>query len=549
MTQLQGTVNQDEGNDAPSSSSSGRSHRLAINNVNDKLTKEYTANPNDGDTVKPNKVPNTVDVGVLLHQVKKGNKEGEGEAIHTRDQDHDYDHDPKYDGMNKPDGHSIRESSERELQTTTSRERNIHAPRHRQVEKDGSKDGQVITAQDDHHAVAQRQGTALGQTGNDNDTPLSSSSGSRRLAINNVNDRLTKKYGANTYGDDTAVKPNKEPNTVDVGVLLHQVEEGNDNEEENNHYGHGHEPEYEGMNKHDNNGHSIHESERHLEVVGNVCPNEDKVVCVNGMAEVNGLPVSCAVACGNTIQYVTKSYGDFSYTFSVATGGQCCVGQDACKNFTGSVCKDNISCSGFEVCYNANITSVLRGCSDRTACKSAGRNGSIGTVRDSCTDVDSCFGAGENGSIGDITSSCQGESSCERAANYGSIGDITSSCQGDFSCQYAAACYNSPFLKECDDAENPYIKSITSSCNSDNSCQKLAAGNNNYFPGGFVNGIYSSCNADKACYKAAYGDGDSFNIETGFYNCCNSFEGCKDATEATLPGMDTCDKAPSEVSC
>ena len=82
MTQLQGTaLNQDEGTDAPSSSSSGRSRRLAINNVNDRLTKEYKANPNDGDTVKPNKVPNTVDVGVLLHQVKKGNKEGKGKPF------------------------------------------------------------------------------------------------------------------------------------------------------------------------------------------------------------------------------------------------------------------------------------------------------------------------------------------------------------------------------------------------------------------------------------------------------------------------------------
>ena len=163
--------------------------------------------------------------------------------------------------------------------------------------------------------MTQLQGTALNQD-EGNDAPLSSSSGrSRRLAINNVNDKLTKEYKAD---------PNDGDHTVDVGVLLHQVEEGNDNEEENNHYGHGHDPKYEGMNKHDHDDgrHSIHGSERrHLEVVGDVCPDEDKVVC-DGGSVADGR--SCAEACE----------------------GQCCVGTDACTGFSGSVCKDGGSCSG-----------------------------------------------------------------------------------------------------------------------------------------------------------------------------------------------------------
>ena len=189
---------------------------------------------------------------------------------------------------------------------------------------------------------------------------------------------------------------------------------------------------------------------------------------MNGLAEVNGQSVSCAVACGNTVEDVSRSYGGYSYTYSRATGGQCCVGRDACKNFTGSVCKVNISCSGFLACYYAKITSVLRGCSGGTACTGAGsNNGSIGTVRDSCTGLNSCYEAGRSGSIGDITSSCQAYKSCQYAARYGSIGYITSSCRGRRSCQDAAACYNDidrkPQDSICNLAENPYIKSITSS--------------------------------------------------------------------------------------
>ena len=175
-----------------------------------------------------------------------------------------------------------------------------------------------------HGIMAQLQGTALIED-EGNDVPSGSSSGSHRLAINNVNDRLTKEFKANPNDGDT-VKP-EEVHTVDVGVLLHQVEEGDYNEEENNDYGYGHDPKYEGVNdNHDD--HSIHESERYLEVVGDVCPDELQVVCVDGLVD-DGR--SCAEACD----------------------GKCCVGTDACTGFSGSVCKDGSSCSGGKACSNA----------------------------------------------------------------------------------------------------------------------------------------------------------------------------------------------------
>ena len=368
--------------------------------------------------------------------------------------------------------------------------------------------------------MTQLQGTALNQD-EGTDAPSSSSSGSRRLAMNNNKDKHTKKYGTNTYGDDTAVKPNKEPNTVDVGVL-HHVEDYNYNEEENNHYGNGHDPKYEGMNKHDDDGrHSIHEGERRLEVVGDVCPDELQVVCVNGLAEVNGQSVSCAEACGN--DSIVTSVFPVGYT---ASNGDCCTGFSPCKEFSGTICRDGSSCSGTYACYKANIGSVLRGCNGDFACAGAAQFGSIGLLKDSCHDTKSCNEAagGASGSIGSLKDSCHGEESCNWAAFQGSIGSLEDSCNAIEAC-YEAAIYGS-------------IGSVVNSCNDTKSCYEAA-----YY--GSIGSLKDSCNANQACYEAA--DDGNDNIAE-FYNCCNTDEQCKDATEATLPGMDNC-VAPSEVSC
>ena len=353
--------------------------------------------------------------------------------------------------------------------------------------------------------VTQLQGTALNQD-EGTDAPSSSSSGrSRRLAINNVNDKLTKEYTAN---------PNDGDHTVDVGVLLHQVEEGD--EEENNHYGHGHEPEYEGMNKHDDDGHSIHESERHLEVVGDVCPDELQVVCVNGFVA-DGR--SCAEACGNTVQHIAYGY--------IASGGDCCSGYLSCKGFSGTICRDRSSCSGPRACMYANITSVLRGCNGENSCLRAARyGGSIGSLKDSCHGFESCRRAAFTGSIGSLEDSCNNRKACFEAADKapGSIGSVVNSFNGDFGC-FKATYYGT-------------IGSLKDSCNANQACYKAAYE-------GSIGSMEDSCNADGSCYEAAYDGNDNI---AEFYNCCNTDEQCKDATEATLPGKDNC-VAPSEVSC
>ena len=329
--------------------------------------------------------------------------------------------------------------------------------------------------------------------------------------------RHTKKFTTNP------LSKKKVQDNVDVGVLSKYQDDGDKQEREHPRYGHHHHdyPKYEGMN-HDNQS-----GERRLQslptptVTGDSCPEERKVVCVDGEAvSVGGdsFAGSCAEACGNTV------------SGGVATGGECCGGYSSCDGFTGTVCKDNVSCSDVPFGF---------------ACQGA----NIGTVFLSCYGDSACSGAGTDGYIGSITnSSCIGESACSGAGTEGgSIGYITdSSCRGDFSCFLAAGCI---FPVACVDSPGGNITFISSSCQGDSSCRKVAASYTTTFfdvvsgctivgddfPGNFVNGIYSSCNAEKACQEAAFGNGAEYAIGSGFSNCCNTAEECVNVKEATLP--------------
>ncbi|EJK51379.1 hypothetical protein THAOC_29449, partial [Thalassiosira oceanica] len=67
---------------------------------------------------------------------------------------------------------------------------------------------------------------------------------------------------------------------------------------------------------------------------------------------------------GNTVK-------DPGVTCEEACGGECCVGDDSCKGFTGSVAKDG-SCDGEEACRNAKIGEVSGGsCDGNSACQGA----------------------------------------------------------------------------------------------------------------------------------------------------------------------------------
>jgi len=85
---------------------------------------------------------------------------------------------------------------------------------------------------------------------------------------------------------------------------------------------------------------------------------------------------------------------------------QCCVsgkvGALACDGFTGSICKDGVSCTQPSACSGASISSVYHGCVGFSACKNAGaQGGEIGEINSSCHGMRACYGAAsESGKIG-----------------------------------------------------------------------------------------------------------------------------------------------------
>ena len=124
-----------------------------------------------------------------------------------------------------------------------------------------------------------------------------------------------------------------------------------------------------------------HLEDRRLEG-GDSCPVSDVIVCDNGIT---------------TSGYFLNGTNATGQTCKVACEGQCCVGgiftfsgfgenyAPACEpftgtfgsrdGFTGSVCKDGISCFGYGACTDANVPSIFHGCNGTNSCFRAGYNG------------------------------------------------------------------------------------------------------------------------------------------------------------------------------
>jgi len=109
------------------------------------------------------------------------------------------------------------------------------------------------------------------------------------------------------------------------------------------------------------------------------------VPCVNGY--VTGTTTKCSEACDN----------------------QCCVGEFACDKFTGTVCKDGVSCNGYDACFNANISTVVQGCNGESACTQS----NIGGVINACNDRYACKWAGKDSAIvTELADCCNREYEC-----------------------------------------------------------------------------------------------------------------------------------------
>lgn len=110
---------------------------------------------------------------------------------------------------------------------------------------------------------------------------------------------------------------------------------------------------------------------------------------------------------------------DLSQSCEDACDGKCCGGGDRpCDKFTGSVCKDDVSCFGNFSCYYATIDLVVEGCNGAEACYYAGYD-SVSNIQE-------------------INNGCRGEKACAEAAEYGAIGSIKDSCIGYKACLFAA---------------------------------------------------------------------------------------------------------------
>ena len=220
------------------------------------------------------------------------------------------------------------------------------------------------------------------------------------------------------------------------------------------------------------------------------------VDCVNG---VNQAPPydSCADACS----------------------GSCCVGLNACKEFTGRVCKDGISCSGESACNRARIPLVSASCDGYKACRDVGFLGlSMGNIIASCHSIYACAGVGIlGGKVGNIESSCSGDRACHFIGSEGgTVGNVLNSCVGDFrSCAYVGT-------------KGGVAGNLQGSCNAHESCFYLGRVS--------VGDVTSSCNAPRACLGAGSPFGVSGPILSDLTECCIVENACLFASEVTLIG-------------
>ncbi len=249
--------------------------------------------------------------------------------------------------------------------------------------------------------------------------------------------------------------------------------------------------------------------------------------------------------CADSVMCINGIEKDTGKTCEEACGGECCVGNFACKYFTGRVCRDG-SCSGFAACWRANITIVENGsCNGTRACQTAtipfvlssckggdyscagvaefdsgfvaggsigglnkschGREacnkaaywgtsaGNVGVLNDSCIGERACYYiGGYGGSVGNMNNSCKGQNACRAAASwYGNLGDINDSCNGHYACSFAARDYGN-------------LGNINDSCNGQYACGSTA------WSYGNLGAITQSCNADSACKNLASERGSDY---------------------------------------
>lgn len=161
------------------------------------------------------------------------------------------------------------------------------------------------------------------------------------------------------------------------------------------------------------------------------CGGKGSVTCANGnVTDANGDPTmqTCADACD----------------------GDCCIGEDACWKFYGTVCRDG-SCNGPDACAFAadwdGFIGLIGGayigtasgpsCVGEWACRLMGNyGGNVASVSDgSCIGTKACNDLGyDSGVVGHISGGCIGEKACNLLGYDETLGDIVGCCNSDSQC-------------------------------------------------------------------------------------------------------------------
>lgn len=244
--------------------------------------------------------------------------------------------------------------------------------------------------------------------------------------------------------------------------------------------------------------HHHHATRRVLPFIPTTCSLQAGYIdCDKGFVKGSTSTVSCKAACG----------------------GKCCVGTDACKSFTGRVCKDDYSCMGKSACHYANIPVVVGSCNGGYSCSfAAAGGGEVGNVIGSCNGWKACYKIGStigrwSASVGNITRSCNEDYSCFKMGyDGGSVGNVRNSCNAFEACFYGgvSGCFGFCF------SDTPLIL------------------------GGLGN-ITDSCNEEQACFAAGTGDGTKLMgggrgaVTSNLTSCCNQPLACMFMNDATFP--------------
>ena len=241
-----------------------------------------------------------------------------------------------------------------------------------------------------------------------------------------------------------------------------------------------------------------------------------------------------------------------------ACGPNCCgPSYEACRNFTGKVCKDG-SCVGELACKSATIPLVLDSCKGYHACYNAGFvNSTVGNMTSSCKGRRSCSRLGNNGVVGNIDNSCLDERSCLSLGESGKVGNVQNSCNSTFSCGYAGSqggivgniqdscfgvksCYKVGFNAPRSPDYPATVGNIVNSCRAFESCREVGDGEGGGGSGAEVGNITSSCNAIRGCRNT----GDAFHplYNINLLDCCNTnYRQCDEQNKDTLQ----CTAAPT----